>query len=264
MIGFGELRKLSVQWQVDVAQVERIYAIDWILKGIFDHVTLAQSLALRGGSALRYAYSSEFPFADDPEFLLIRATDNDAMQEALATGLDIVASSSGLKLTLSAYLQSSSRIEYTGPLGRRSAAQPRVTVSMIPGQLCLQPAHLPLFHPFSDSCPATITAIALDEVVGQQVVALHHTSRARDVYNLWFALVKLRDQLNFSQVSNVVRQVSRGRNIALPSAGMIFESPHRATLERTWQTALHQVRDLPTFDQVERDLTEALKPIPLS
>ncbi len=37
---------MSAQWRVDLAAVERAYSIDWLLKGIFDHATLAHALVL--------------------------------------------------------------------------------------------------------------------------------------------------------------------------------------------------------------------------
>ncbi len=123
MIGFGELRKFSAQWQIDITAVERVYVIDWILKGLFDHATLASALVLRGGAALRYAYCATFPLADDPEFLSIQSMDDETIRDALASALDS-ANASGLKLALVSYERGGGKIEYTGPLGRRSAAQP--------------------------------------------------------------------------------------------------------------------------------------------
>ena len=36
MISFGEIRKKSVEWHTELTTVEKIYARDWLLKGIFD------------------------------------------------------------------------------------------------------------------------------------------------------------------------------------------------------------------------------------
>lgn len=260
MIGFGELRKFSIQWQVDVTHVERVYATDWLLKGIFDHTQLSQSLVLRGGAALRYVYSAEFPAADNPEFLLIRATDDNSMYDALTTSLTDVANASGLKFSLSSYGHGSAKIEYTGPLGRRSAAQPRVTLSVVPGQPRLDPARLPLVHPFSDNCNATIAGIALDEFVGEQIAALVRVPRARDVYNFWFAATKLRGQMDLGKVKGIAQQIALEKKTSLPSEGL-FDPKQRATLERAWDNALREVRGHPSFAQAERDLTDMIKSV---
>jgi predicted nucleotidyltransferase component of viral defense system len=258
LIGFGELRKISVHWQVDVSQVERVYVTDWMLKGIFDHATLSQSLVLRGGSALRYAYSSEFPFADDPEFFMTRVEDDSAMHDALTAALTAAANASGLKFTITSFSRGAGKVEYTGPLGRRSAAQPRVTLSIVPGHPRLEPARLPLLHPFNESCVAAIAAIALDELVGEQIASLVHTPRVRNVFDLWFAFMKLRDRLNVSQM-NTSRNTLLRRKQSSTSADAVFDPQHRAILERSWDNALHEVRRHPSFTQVEHDLMEAFK-----
>src|SRR5574341_368093 len=72
MIGFGELHRLALQWQMDIAAVERAYVSDWIVKGIFDHPALARVLVLRGGAALRYAHCADYPIVQDPEFLALQ------------------------------------------------------------------------------------------------------------------------------------------------------------------------------------------------
>lgn len=255
MIGFGELRKISAQWQVDITAVERVYAIDWMLKAIFDDSKLAQSLVLRGGAAIRNVYSADFPIADDPEFLLTQKPDDGVMHDSLTTSLSAATNASGLKLSLVAYERGAGKIEYTGPLGRRSAAQPRVILSVIPGQPQLDPVHLPLLHPFSDDCHTTVAAIALDEFVGERIAALGRTPRAREVYNLWFVMMKLRDRLNASRANEIAQK----KSTALPGVDALFDPKHRLILERAWDNALHEVRGHPSFAQAEQDLTDSLK-----
>lgn len=255
MIGFGELRKFSTQWQVDITAVERVYVIDWILKAIFDDAMLSQALVLRGGAALRYLHSAVFPIADDPEFLLTQKLDNSVMQNTLTTSLNASASTSELRLSLVSYERGAGRVEYTGPLGRRSAAQPRVTLSVVPGQPQLDPVRLPLLHPFSDDCHTTIAAIALDEFVGERIAALARTPRVRDVYNLWFVMMNMRDRLNVNRTSEIAQK----KNVALTTEGALFDPKHRSTLGRAWDNALHEVRGHPSFTQVEHDLNDSLK-----
>ena len=259
MIGFGELRKFSAQWQVDITAVERVYVIDWLLKGIFDDPSLAQSLALRGGAALRYAYCAIFPLADDPDLYSTRPLPDDQVREALASALGSAASASGLKFSLVAYERGGGKIEYTGPLGRRSAAQPRVSISIVTRQARLELARAPLLHPFSDACTATLNAVALDEMVGEQMAALAGSPRTRDVYDLWFALTQLRERVNMKRVREIAPAIARERNLALPLQDAIFSAAHRAILERAWDNALRDVRGHPSFEQVEKDLQRALE-----
>jgi predicted nucleotidyltransferase component of viral defense system len=259
MIGFGELRKLSLQWGVDITAVERVYVIDWILAGIFDHAMLAQALVLRGGAALRYAYCAEFSLADDPEFLLTQPMDDNAMRDALTESLNASANASGLKFSLAAFERGGGKIEYTGPLGRRSAAQPRVTLAVRNGKTRLEPSRVPLLHLFSDACATTLTAIALEEFAGEHIAALARTPRARDVFDLWFVLTKMSERVDAARARDIAQKIVQEKNVALPRAEAVFAPAHRAVLERAWDNALREARARPSLAQVEKELADALK-----
>ena len=259
MIGFGELRKFSAQWQVEIPAVERVYVISWLLKGIFDHPLLAQSMALRGGAAIRYAYCAVFPLADDPEFISTQSLSDEQVNNALAAALDSAASASGLVFSLVSYERGGGKIEYTGPLGRRSAAQPRISISISPRKTRLEPARAPLLHPFSDACAATLRAVALDEMVGEQIAALAGSPRTREVYDLWFGLTQMPDRVNAARAWDIAHKIAAERNTALPHAGAMFSATHRAILERAWEKALRDARGHPSFEQAERDLQTAFE-----
>jgi len=254
MIGFGELRKFSAQWQVDITAVERVYVIAWLLHGIFNDAILAASLTLRGGAALRFAYGAEFPIADDPEFISTQPITENILRDGLTAASD----ASGLKLSLVSFERGAAKIEYTGPLGRRSAAQPRITISILVRQTRLEPTRVPLLHPFSDPGAATLRVVALDEMLGEQVAALAGSPRAREVYDLWFGLTQLQDRVNMLRVREIAQQIAAEKNTGLPPADAVFNVAHRAILERAWDNALRQVRGRPSFEQVEKDLQKVV------
>lgn len=257
MIGFGELRKFSSQWQVDITAVERIYVIGWLLKGLFDNSELAAALVLRGGAALRFGYCPDFPIADDPEFLARGPIE----EKQLRDGLACAATLSGLKLTLAAFERGAAKIEYTGPLGRRSAAQPRVTLSILARAWRLEPSRAQLVQPFSDHAAATLNAVALDEMVGEQIAGLAGSPRARDVYDLWYVLTHARDRLDTGRVCEMAREIVREHSARELRADGPLNASHRAILNRAWDNALRETRDHPTLAQAETDISQALKSI---
>src|SRR5512136_983137 len=112
---------------MDIATVERRYCSDWVLQGVFGHPLFANSLILRGSAALQYAHCPDYPAAEEPEFLATQMRAESAFAEAL----DAAAKVSGLKFSLVGLTDSSAKVEYTGPLGRRSAAQPRITLFFV-------------------------------------------------------------------------------------------------------------------------------------
>lgn len=257
MIGFGELRKFSSQWQVDITAVERIYVIGWLLKGIFDNSELAAALVLRGGAALRFGYCPDFPIADDPEFLARGAIEEKQLRDGLASAATL----SGLKLTLAAFERGAAKIEYTGPLGRRSAAQPRVTISILGRTGRLEPLRVQLVQPFSDHATATLNVVSLDEMVGVHIAGLAGSPRAREVYDLWYVLTHARDRLEMGRVRELVKELAGERGARGLAADGAFSSTHRTILNRAWDNALREARDHPTLAQAETDISQGLKSI---
>lgn len=245
MIGFGELRKLSIEWRADLGEVERAYATDWLLKKLFDDVTLQSALVLRGSAALRYAHFADYPFLDAPEFWSSRTIE----AETLIALFDVGAP----PFFLTSFSESAATVEYVGPLGRRSAAQARIALSFIAGQPRLAPVRAPLIHRFSDACPAIIAAVALEELAAERLAILGASPRVRDVFDLWFIVTHA--SIDFARMRVLANEIAQSKNIALPKVESIFDPAHRAVLERGWSNARYQ----PAFAQVEQDLLRALQ-----
>jgi Nucleotidyl transferase AbiEii toxin, Type IV TA system len=260
MIGFSELRRLSVQWHTDIAAVERAYCIDWLIKGIFDQADLARILTLRGSAALRYAHFRDYPVIEEPEFLTTTPPDETELRD----GLESAAKTSGLRFSLTDFAPTSAKVEFTGPLGRRSAAQPRIVLSFIPGKTRLEPAHIPLIHRFSDACAATVSVIALEEFAAERIAQLAQLPRARDVFDLWFVLTHARGRIDSTRVAQLAREIAQAKNSPLPRADALFDPARRAGLERSWDNALRRVPDHLSFAEIEKDLLNELENIELA
>lgn len=248
-----------MEWQTDLAAVERIYVTDWLLKGIFDSAP-AKVLVLRGASALRYAHSSDYAIADAPEFWSALA-DETALRDMLVQATRAAAKASGLSYSLDRLTRNSAQVEYGGPLGRRSAAQPHITLSFLLGQPRLAPEHRSLIHLFSDKCAATVSAVTLDELVAERVASLAAQPRARDVYDLWFAATQVRGPIDWARVRALAADLAQRKQLPLPRREALFEPAHRAVLDRAWEGALRQARGHPPLAQVEQDLRQALEPV---
>lgn len=263
MVGFGELRRRSLEWKQDLGAVERAYATDWLLKGVFEQPELAASLALRGSSALRYAYCHEYVLAESPEFTLTRSVDEQALRDALIQAAQAASGASSLSFVLLDFHRGTAKFDYAGPLGRRSAAQPHISLLVLPGTLRLPPAHSPLLHPFSDTCPATVAAVAFEEWIAGHIIALVQSApRVRDVYDLWFALSHACRSLDRSRVTALVQEIASEKN-APPLSPTAPLAPHREALQRAWEGALRNVPGRPTLEQAETDLVRAFKNLDL-
>src|SRR5581483_3973069 len=103
MISFGELRKKSIEWQCEISTVEKIYALDWLLKGIYSQAALSEALILRGASALSKAYFADYPRVEDLEFARSDNLDDARLESELAMAANDAARLSGLQFRLHSF-----------------------------------------------------------------------------------------------------------------------------------------------------------------
>src|SRR6266498_4655475 len=68
VIGRDEVLLVAEELDLAPANVQRDYVFGWLLAGIFAESRLGDSLALKGGNALRKGYFAETRFSDDLDF----------------------------------------------------------------------------------------------------------------------------------------------------------------------------------------------------
>lgn len=263
MIGFGELRKISAQWGVLPDVAERVYALDWLIKGIFDRVELARVLVLRDATALGKAYFDDYPLSEGidcglvphplPRFTGEGSKGWEELRGEFESAAREVSTASGLKFALVSFETSEAKFDFVGPLGRRSAAQPHLSVRMIPITLRRAANERKLIYPFSDACEAKVRAVALEELAAERLARLRRSPRARDVFDLWFIVTH---GVERAATLALAEESAREKNSALPDSSALFDDSYRALLARGWDKALKNIRARPTFEQVEAEVKE--------
>lgn len=257
MVGFGELRRLSLKWQTDIPAVERVYALDWLLKAIFEQPPLSQALAVQGATALGKAYFSEYPAIPDLDMAGPLAG-GASLETDLGKAVAEATRQSGLSFRVHSVAATQARFEFAGPLGRRSAAQPQIVLRLFKEPLASDPVTVPLIHPFSEPLNGIVRAISLEEIAARYIAILSTRPRARDVFDLWFILHHGRSRLNIEQTRSLAADFARQRG---RSPGARLDPAYRAVLERAWNNALKQFPAKPSFAQSEADINSALTAI---
>jgi hypothetical protein len=258
MIGFGEMRRLALVWQTDIARVERVFALDWLLKGIFDREVLRQALALRGAAALSKLYFADYPPIEDVDFARGVGLDDLKLESELVEAAEYAARISGMSYKLNSLQVTEARFEYTGPLGRRSAAQPHVPLRFHATPLHAGAVQGPMLHPFADRFETTVRAVSLEETAAERIALIGQTPRAREVYDLWFILRRGGGLLDRSATRALAETIAaeKGRLVSAE-----FDPAYRPLLERAWENALKHVRAKPSFVQAEAEIKEGLAQI---
>lgn len=256
VISFGELRRKSVEWQSDLSAVEKIYARDWLLKGIFDRPALRDHLVLRGPSALAGAYFPNYLRVEDIDFARDKLLDDAALENELQAAAADGAKASGLQFRLSQFKSSEARVEFTGPLGRRSAAQPLI-VARFGGILPRAgPFTGPLIHPFSDPFDATVRAVSLPELAAERIVMFAQKPRARDVYDLWFILAHAPAEGEMTAWRELAQSIAAEKRVSLRTS---LDPAYAPMMERAWDKALKNIRSHPSFAQAQADISNYLQ-----
>lgn len=255
MIGFSELRKKSVEWQTELDTVERIYALDWVIKGLFDRDPLAAALALRAASALANAYFPDYPRLEDVDFAWDPNISDVLLEAEIRTALGEATRASGLQFRLAHFQPSEARVEFTGPLGRRSAAQPLIVVRFAKPKPRTALYTGQLVHPFSDDCKATVQAVALEELAAQRIVWYSQKPRARDVFDLWFILTRGAAMLNRESLDALVQQIALEKRVTLRTE---LDPQYAPLLASSWDNALKAIRQRPPFAQARADIETQL------
>lgn len=256
MLSFGELRKKSLAWQLEISAVEKIYALDWLLKGIFDRAALRDALTLRGAAALANAYFENYPRVADADFARAAHLDDTVLERELDAAAADAARASGLRFKQRSFHSTEARIEFAGPLGRRSAAQPLIVARFVAAPPRVEPTLRPLRHPFGDECQATVRAIALEELAAERIVLYSQKPRARDVYDLWFILTRGADALDLRATRALAQRFADAKHVALYSD---LDGTYAPMLERAWENALKQIQPHPTLAQARADIALCLK-----
>jgi hypothetical protein len=252
------LRKKALEWRTELSTVERIYALDWALKGIFDRAALTGALALRGASALALAYFADYPRVEEADFVRDPGLDDGVLETELATGLSAAADASGLTFRLHQFQTTEARVEFTGPLGRRSAAQPLIILRFAALRPRAELWSCELVHPFSDNLSGQMRAVALEELAAERVVLYSQKPRARDVYDLWFILTHASANWDTTRLARLTHEIALEKRVKLRTAMDPMYAPH---VERGWDNSLKEIRQHPAFGQAVSEINTRLASI---
>ena len=234
---------------MDISAVERIYAQSWLIGAVMDSTPTV--LALTSESALGYFHFPDYPRPAEADFAVPHSSEGGTLEEQLRIGSGRAAASGGPGFRLVELTDSRALFEYTGPLGRRSAAQPRLVLRFLRGESVLAPVHGQLIHLFSDRPPGLASAVSLDELAGRYLALYCLKPRARDVFDLWFILTHSEGQFDVKSAASVARQqvAARGKSFKLE-----LDPSHRPWVEKAWENALKNVVRHPSFEQAEAEI----------
>lgn len=261
MITQREISKLAFQLKMSDRVIEKDYVITWLLLGIAGS-DLYQSLAFKGGTALKKIYFPNYRYSEDLDFTVIKKTDEQSLLSGLQDVLDVLSKSQGFQFAIppervernadgiTAY------VSFVGPLQAKLGSRD-IKVDFTLSEKLLFPIESRSIHCFySDAVERQIQTYSLEEILVEKLCAIIGRTEPRDVYDVDF----LFDQsLDFLAIPNALIEKAKFKGVDPNRLLQVLEKK-KPILERMWKTRLaYQVKDLPHLEEVLRNLRRNLK-----
>lgn len=276
MIKPGEIQQKARGVGVRDQQIEKDYILSWILFGIAKHEQLSKAIVFKGGTVLRKVYFEDYRFSEVLDFTLLnsdastssaQATNEqifswfkavfEFIREEANIPLEIIDPDSNRDRLEHEDAGSNFYISYIGPLGGQGHNK-RVKVDISRSeQLVFEPVMKDVFVDYTDLEAYQLLCYPLEEVLVEKMRSVMQRMQARDFYDIWYLLEEHGMDADFYLKEFEAKCKSKDL--------LHTDFPKKLTerlpqYKGRWQSSMsEQIKDLPDFDQVEREVKKHLK-----
>ena len=272
MIKPGEIQQKARTVGVRDQQIEKDYILSWILFGVSQHEQLSKAIVFKGGTVLKKIYFEDYRFSEDLDFTLLKndassstaQASNEHIFEWFSQTFDLIKEEANIPLEIIDDNQHEDGginfyISYIGPLGGQGSNK-RVKVDISRSeQLVFEPVMKSVFTDYTDLEEHQLLCYPLEEVLVEKMRSVMQRMQARDFYDLWYLLEEHGMDVDF-YVSEF-KAKCESKNLKTED----FPTKLNERLPQykgRWQSSLkEQIKDLPDFEQVEREVMRHLKKI---
>jgi predicted nucleotidyltransferase component of viral defense system len=265
MIRPGEIQQVARKASVRDTQIEKDYILSWILYGMSKHDRLSKILAFKGGTALKKVYFEEYRYSEDLDFTLLEdGISNEQIFADYREVFDWVKREANITLQLANDAEHESGsinfyIAYGGPLGG-GRLNNKVKVDITRKEIMEFPPILkPVFIHYSDLKGFDVLCYPLEEILIEKMCALMGRTQPRDLYDFWYLVEFDKMDITHSWPEFERKAKNKGH---LPSAFKEKIQAKMKSFKGRWQGSLSsQIRDLPDFELVVREVNKHLRKI---
>ena len=267
MIRPAEIQKKALKAGVRDQQIEKDYILSWILQGIAQHEQLSTSVVFKGGTVLKKVYFENYRFSEDLDFTLLEnETSNEQIfgwftevfeyiQDEANIPLEIIDNNEHEDGGINFY------ISYVGPLGGIGANK-RVKLDISRSEvLQFEPQLHDAFLEYSDQENHQLLCYPLEEVLVEKLRSIMQRMQARDFFDLWYLLEIRKMDITFYVNEFKAKCECKG----IDPKGFHEKLDQRLLqYQGRWQKSMSdQIRDLPDFETVQREVMRHLKKLDL-
>ena len=268
MIKPGEIQKKAVASGVRDQQIEKDYVLSWILCGVAQHRQLSEAIVFKGGTVLKKVYFEDYRYSEDLDFTLLdNSIPNEKIFDWFNQSFAFVKEESNIPLAIIDHNEHDDGginfyISYIGPLGGQgSNKKVKIDISRSE-QLVFEPIRKDVFIGYTDIEAHQLLCYRLEEILVEKMRSLMQRMQARDFYDIWYLL-----EIHGMNVDFYLREF--GAKCSIKQINHTnFPDKLKERLPQykgRWQNSLReQIKDLPDFDQVVRQVQRHIKQLDFS
>lgn len=263
MIKPGEIQKKATQEGVRDQQIEKDYILSWILWGIANHEKLSKILVFKGGTVLKKVYFEDYRFSEDLDFTLLddevtneqifnwfKETFGEIKDEANIP-LEIIDDNEHEDGGINFY------IGYVGPLGGLGNNK-KVKVDISRSEkLEFKPVVKKVFIGYSDLEDYELLCYPLEELLVEKLRCIMQRAQPRDYYDIWY-LVEV-EGMDVEYFTNEFQNKCLSKELKPEDFHNKLEQKLPQYKARWKKSMSDQIKDLPDFEQVEREVSRKIK-----
>lgn len=265
MILPGEIQKIARKEGVRDQQIEKDYILSWILQGIAIQKYLSSSIVFKGGTVLKKVYFETYRYSEDLDFTLLnKSISNQLILEYFNRMFEYVKETANIPLEIIDKVDHedggfSFYIGYLGPLGGKGANK-RIKVDISRNeQLKFEVNNKTVLNKYSDYEPCKVLCYSLEEVLVEKLRSIIQRMQARDLYDLWYLIVVAGVDPKYYRNEFISKCLDKKLN---PSSFWEKLEQRLPQYKSRWQSSMQdQIKNLPDFNMVERDILRHLKKI---
>ena len=263
MIKPGEIQKKSSAVKVRDQQIEKDYILSWILKGVSQHEQLSKNIVFKGGTVLKKVYFAEYRFSEDLDFTLL---DNDVSNEQIFEWFnetfEYVKEEANIHLAIIDDNEHEDGginfyISYVGPLGGfGNNKKVKVDISRSE-KLEFESVIKSAIIEYSDEDEYNLLCYSLEELLIEKLRCVMQRMQPRDYYDIWYLLEVHGMDIDFYTTEFRNKCVSKSLE---PNDFHKKLEQKLPQYKARWQKSMNdQIKQLPDFDQVQREVQRHLK-----
>ena len=263
MIKPSEIQQKARNAEVRDQQIEKDYVLSWILKGIAQHKELSKLIVFKGGTVLKKIYFEDYRFSEDLDFTLLENnTSNEQIFSLFRETFEYVKEEANIPLAIIDNNEHEDGginfyISYVGPLGGQGNNKSvKVDISRSE-QLVFTPVMKSAFICYTDLEEYQLLCYPLEEVLVEKMHSVMQRMQARDYYDIWYLLEQHGMDIDFYNAEFKTKCNSKNLNAVDFHKKMTERLPQ---YKSRWKSSLQdQIKNLPDFEQVEREVLRHIK-----